>query len=412
MVIFETENNTDENEKMVGDNRRGYHNKKNLLADIPHTNNTVSDMLFADTRARGTHLFDNLFRSKERIFWAFQVFGWFGYLLVRVSNRMVTVGDVDAVPLYAAVAVFGFILTSYLRLFYRRLKERPFPVILLAILIGSAVCGAILSAFATTSIPFFMPGEESYKGLQRLGNAMFESTVIFAWSVIYFGHHYYKSFLEQKQQVLKATAMAHQAQLKMLRYQLNPHFLFNTLNAISTLVLEKSGKDANRMLTKLSSFLRYTLVNEPTQLVPLQQELHALNLYLDIEKVRFQERLVIEFDIQEKAKLALVPSLILQPLIENVIKYAIAPSIDGGMIMICAKVENKRLLIGLTDNGPGMDDVKNTHSKSGSGVGLANTKERLAQIYGEKHSLVLKNMEPTGLGVFIELPFDLENIAQ
>jgi len=269
-----------------------------------------------------------------------------------------------------------------------------------------------LSAFEISSIPYFLHGEESYQGLQRLGNAMFESTVIFAWSAIYFGYHYYESFQEQKQQVLKATAMAHQAQLKMLRYQLNPHFLFNTLNAISTLVLEKSGKDANRMLTKLSNFLRYTLVNEPTQLVPLHQELHALNLYLDIEKVRFQERLVIEFDIQEKAKLALVPSLILQPLIENVIKYAIAPSIDGGMIMICAKVENKRLLIGLTDNGPGMEDVENTHSKSGSGVGLANTKERLEQIYGEKHSLVLKNMEPTGLGVFIELPFDLENIAQ
>ena len=319
---------------------------------------------------------------------------------------MVMDRSIETIPLYAAAAIFGFVLTSYLRLFYRRLKERSFPIIVLAIIFGSGVSGAVLSAFEISSMPYFMPGSEPFHGMQRLGNAMFESTAIFAWSAIYFGYHYYESFQEQRRQALKATALAHQAQLKMLRYQLNPHFLFNTLNAISTLVLEKSGTDANRMLTKLSNFLRYTLVNQPSQKVTLEQEVHTLNLYLDIEKVRFQDRLVIEFDIADSAKKALVPSLILQPLIENVIKYAIAPSIDGGLIMICAKVENKRLLIGLTDNGPGMDDVTNTQSTSGAGVGLENTKERLHQIYGDKHTLTLKNMEPTGLGVFIEIPCD------
>ena len=204
--------------------------------------------------------------------------------------------------------------------------------------------------------------------------------------------------------MLKATAAAHQAQLKMLRYQLNPHFLFNTLNAISTLVLDKAEEDANKMLTKLSSFLRYTLVNQPTQRISLDQELYALGLYLDIEKVRFQDRLSIEYDIDENAKAELVPSLILQPLIENAIKYAIAPEIDGGTITVCAKIVDDKLLLSLKDTGPGLEDIHHIVSQSGSGVGIANTKERLSQIYGENHEFRLENLEPTGLGIFIQVP--------
>ena len=166
------------------------------------------------------------------------------------------------------------------------------------------------------------------------------------------------------------------------------------------------------MLTKLSSFLRYTLVNQPTQRISLDQELYALGLYLDIEKVRFQDRLGIEFDVDEGAKSALVPSLILQPLIENAIKYAIAPSIDGGTIMVCAKLVGDRLQLALKDTGPGLDDINNIVSQSGSGVGIANTKERLMQIYGEDHEFRLENLEPSGLGIFIEVPKEKQDKAK
>ncbi len=165
------------------------------------------------------------------------------------------------------------------------------------------------------------------------------------------------------------------------------------------------------MLTKLSSFLRYTLVNQPTQRVTLDQELHALGLYLDIEKVRFQERLALEFDVSEEARNALIPSLLLQPLIENAIKYAIAPAIDGGVIKVSADVDEGRLKVALIDTGPGMEDFTNIVSKSGSGVGIANTKERLMQIYGDSHEITLRNMDPTGLGIFIEVPCERENNA-
>jgi len=351
---------------------------------------------------------DRFFGTKERTFWTFQCLGWLGYIVVRMFVRITGGGDLGSfIGVILVATVIGLIMTSSMRYLYRSVLELKLPILIVLVLVVCGALGLLFSAAELWFVPFFVGGEP-YVGLAKFTNAVFEATVLFAWSAIYFGYHYYMSLQEQKEQVLKATAMAHQAQLKMLRYQLNPHFLFNTLNAISTLVLEKSEKDANRMLTKLSSFLRYTLVNQPTQRITLDQELHALGLYLDIEKVRFQDRLKLEFDIEEKAKGALIPSLILQPLVENAIKYAIAPAIDGGIIRVSAAVKDGMLWLELTDNGPGIKDLSNIVSQTGSGVGITNTSERLQQIYGENHKITFRNMEPAGLGIFIEIPCERE----
>jgi len=346
--------------------------------------------------------------TKERTFWTFQCVGWLGYALVRIFHGM-TGGPLPpnyVTVIFLAICI-GFPMTILMRYIYRQVRDKPLQLVLMTVLLVCSSLGLLFSLLETALIPYIF-FEQPRTGFERFGNAMFEGTVLFAWSTIYFGYHYYRGFQEQQEQALKATAMAHQAQLKMLRYQLNPHFLFNTLNAISTLVLEKSETDANRMLTKLSSFLRYTLVNQPTQRVTLDQELHALGLYLDIEKVRFQDRLTLEFDISEKARTALIPSLILQPLVENAIKYAVAPSIDGGAVKLSAEVVGGRLMIVLSDNGPGIDDLTNIVSQTGSGVGIANTNERLQQIYGVDHSIQFRNMEAGGLGIFIEFPCERE----
>ncbi len=348
---------------------------------------------------------NRLFGTKEATFWSFQLFGWTGYFLVRMFQAITNEQDPSAVSIqYLAAVIIGVSMTVVLRHVFRIIRDKPLPLILPMVVILCGSFGLLFSSLELALAPVLVPGVAPFAGLALFGNAMFEATALFAWSAIYFGYHFYTGLQEQKAQVLKATAMAHQAQLKMLRYQLNPHFLFNTLNAISTLVLDKSEEDANKMLTKLSSFLRYTLVNQPTQRISLDKELYALGLYLDIEKVRFQDRLTVEFDIDEKAKPALVPSLILQPLIENAIKYAVAPSIEGGTITICAKVVGQRLVLALKDSGPGVDDIHHLVSQSGSGVGIANTRERLAQIYGDGHEFRLENLEPTGFGVTIRIP--------
>ena len=154
------------------------------------------------------------------------------------------------------------------------------------------------------------------------------------WSGLYFGIKYYETLQHQREATLKAAALAQEAQLKMLRYQLNPHFLFNTLNAISTLILDDQTKSRTWRSTRLSDFLRYTLDQDPMKKVTLRQEVDALKLYLEIEKLRFGDRLQLEFDIEDAATRALVPSLLLQPLIENAIKYAVAPREEGGRLRI------------------------------------------------------------------------------
>jgi len=216
--------------------------------------------------------------------------------------------------------------------------------------------------------------------------------------------------MEQKEKYLQAVAQAHQSQLQMLRYQINPHFLFNTLNAISTLVLDKQSKEANGMLTKLSAFLRFSLVNQPTQKITIDEEVYALWLYLDIEKVRFEERLQLDFQISDEAKKALIPSLLLQPLVENAIKYAVAPMEKGGTISLKADREGNRLKIILSDNGPGLSDqpAKHKFNENSSGVGLVNTKNRLNQLYPANHAIEIRNREEGGVQITIDIPFELE----
>lgn len=350
-----------------------------------------------------------LFKNKEMTFWIFQTVGWSGYFMVRLFGGLTTGNSAEEYwRLSMAAMIIGFILSILMRYIYRSFQHKSLGLVLLVSLIVSGSAGLLFSS-VELAIATWVIDEAPRYGWERFGNAMFEATVMLAWTAIYFGYHFYEDFQEEQENALKASAMAHQAQLQMLRYQLNPHFLFNTLNAISTLVLEKATQEANEMLSKLSSFLRYTLVNQPTQRVNLKQELYALGLYLDIEKVRFADRLTIEYDIDERTSSALIPSLILQPLIENSIKYAVAPSIDGGLIRIKSTVHHHRLYLAIEDNGPGVQDASNIVSSSGSGVGLANTKERLKQIYPGTHTFKIENREEGGLSVQITLPLDRDS---
>ncbi len=243
------------------------------------------------------------------------------------------------------------------------------------------------------------------QGLGFLYRTLYDTFVLMAWSGLYFIINNHFQLQQQKEMYLAAAAQAHQAQLKMLRYQLNPHFLFNTLNAISTLVLDKQAKEANSMLTKLSAFLRFSLVSQPMQKTTLEEEVYALSLYLDIERVRFQERLKIVFDISEEAGSAQIPNLLLQPLVENSIKYAINPQIEGGTITLKAEIKNKKLVITLSDDGPGFseDNPGETDQKS-SGVGIANTRERLAKLYPKESSFDITSKKNKGVTIRITLP--------
>jgi two-component system LytT family sensor kinase len=222
---------------------------------------------------------------------------------------------------------------------------------------------------------------------------------------------YYQRYQEQE---LKSSRLATRlaqiqlqatsAELKALKMQLHPHFLFNTLNSISAL-LEDNPRAADEMLCKLAELLRRTIESSGAQTVTLEEELEYLRCYLDIERVRFEDRLVVEMQISPIALKAIVPNLILQPIVENAIKHAIAPATGSGRIEIRADVSNGVLKINIRDNGPA--PVLRIVPVGGfrEGLGLSNTRARLDQMYGSAHLFTLAPVPEGGLVVNIEIPF-------
>jgi two-component system LytT family sensor kinase len=216
---------------------------------------------------------------------------------------------------------------------------------------------------------------------------------------------YYQNFRasELAQSSLK-TQLA-QAQLRALKMQLHPHFLFNTLHSISSLVLEDPPK-ANSMIARLGDFLRWTIENSEQQLVTLKEETEFLRCYLDIEQVRFGDRLTVTFALEPQTLSAQVPHLILQPVVENAIQHAIAPRAVRGQINIQANRVDSLLRVAVSDNGPGI--TLNAIGPAKKCVGLTNVRTRLQQIYGPDFRFELTNGGNGGLTVVIEIPFQRE----
>jgi len=220
-------------------------------------------------------------------------------------------------------------------------------------------------------------------------------------TLIVIGAHallYYQRFrASQLEQASLRTQLA-QAQLRALKMQLHPHFLFNTLHSISSLVLEDPPK-ANSMIARLGDFLRLTLDHSDQQLVTLKEETEFVRCYLEIEQVRFGDRLAVEFKIEPATLAAEVPHLILQPVVENSIQHAIAPHATPGRIEITARRRDDSLRLEITDTGPGLARAANDNQ--GQGVGLSNVRARLAQLFGSNFSLDMTNGSSRGLTVTI-----------
>jgi signal transduction histidine kinase len=351
---------------------------------------------------------DQLFRDRGRLFWILNIGGWTGYTLAAWLGALAHEKPEAYFAVILGAAAVGLVITIFLRLIYRELWDRSLITLTLGMLAASYVFS--FGWQWLHNIMYFDWVKNSWRPehlMDFVSGILGSFYILLCWSGLYFGIKYYLQLQEQTRQTLAATSAAHQAQLKMLRYQLNPHFLFNTLNAISTLILDGKNEIANKAVSRLSDFLRYTLDNDPMSRVTLGSELSAIDLYLEIEKVRFGDRLIIEKSIEAKAQDALVPSLILQPLIENAIKYAITPSEEGGTLRISARVQHQTLVLQLSDTGPGLGNGNN--GQKSSGVGLKNTRERLQQLYGDNQAFTLAPNEPTGLRITINIPYEVKN---
>jgi signal transduction histidine kinase len=198
------------------------------------------------------------------------------------------------------------------------------------------------------------------------------------------------------------------ARLVRLQTQLHPHFLFNALNSVLPLVF-RDREAAAQTILRLEELLRRSLEADAAQLVPLSRELEFLEMYLEIQKTRFQDRLQVAFDVPSDLTAARVPNLILQPLVENAIKHGVSAQPGSGRVEISARRESGMLVLRVRDDGPGLVDAP--RPGGGSGVGLANTRERLQQLYGEDQRLDLENAPEGGLEVTVGLPFSVPATA-
>jgi two-component system LytT family sensor kinase len=354
------------------------------------------------------------FADKNRAFWRLQVIGWGGAALLRAMANIAN-GKPEQLVTTVIATVTGFSISLILSVVYGRLiNHRPIVTwglttvaLAVAVVVSATINGWTLSLGQT--------GGETSLAQTVLSVFYLDAPLLGAWSALYYAINYYLQVEEQADRLERLEAQATSAQLAMLRYQLNPHFLFNTLNSISTLVLLKQTEPANAMLTRLSGFLRHTLVTQPGGKVSVAQEVETLKLYLDIERMRFEERLRTVFKVEPAAAKASIPSLLLQPLVENAIKYAVSPQEEGARISLTAQAIGNRLRVIVADTGPGLqaqgnprvsDSLSGTRAVS-TGVGLANIRDRLAQAYGEQHRFQIDNPPEGGFTVTIEIPYEL-----
>ena len=239
----------------------------------------------------------------------------------------------------------------------------------------------------------------------------FHQNIMTYWTLLgaEYALRYYRQYQERRQQALRLELQASelktqlvQAQLSALNTQLQPHFLFNTLNAIMVLVRQKKANEAEKMLARLSDLLRCVLEDVGVHEVPLRRELEYVRLYLSIQQVRFQDRLRVEICADASLLDAAVPHLCLQPLVENAIQHGIGQSSSAGELCITAVRFGDALEIKVCDDGPGLSSAG---SQSGRGIGLANTRARLRQLYGSKALLTVENREPCGTVATVTLPY-------
>jgi two-component system, LytTR family, sensor kinase len=342
------------------------------------------------------------------LFWILQCAGWLAFGVAMFAWGLDYFNPRDAFVNKALLVITGFAVTLILRSLYRRARARSRTPLASALMIfslsftGAAIWREIQILLFQVYASVAMRGNVAVRLVAiPLGTLLYDGFVLFAWSLLYYGVNDWVELERQRERATKAEAMAHAARLRALQSQLEPHFLFNTLNAISTLVVEGQNLAAARMITRLSDFLRLTLDTTETPEISVAEELEFVRRYLEIEKVRFGDRLKVAIEASADAMHGLVPALVLQPLVENAVKHGVLPREQGGSVTVTIARNNGALQICVADDGPGLPQG----AAVVRAVGLSNTEARLAELYGDKSSFSLNPSPNGGVTAMMRIPF-------
>jgi two-component system, LytTR family, sensor kinase len=352
---------------------------------------------------------EQAFSKQSHQFWTLQVTGWLGYSVVvflaiihpqlkqpgfNLSGQIVNL---------MIETLSGFLLSYLLWLFIRRIVHLPLKWTIFFSFVSAATLGIIFNIIKLSSykvIVFNQRWNEAWDTLEFGGWLLFSLTTMLVWTSIYFIMLYNTKLQKEHEMLLRAQTAAKDAQLQMLRYQLNPHFMFNTMNAISTLIYKNENDKANEMLDKLCEFFRYSLDQSDRSIATLQKELALLELYISIEKVRFGKRLTVKIDAHKDVMDCQVPYMLLQPIVENAIKYAVEPRKEGGSIFVNARKLENRLLLEIIDEGKKL----NGSGREGFGIGMSNTKARLEAMFNGDYKVSILENDKHGTTVSIDSP--------
>ncbi|UCC72865.1 MAG: histidine kinase [Gemmatimonadota bacterium] len=302
------------------------------------------------------------------------------------------------------------LLVPLLFLFIRRFRLQRhnwwwrLPILASGAVASSALHTLLMWGSREILYPLTGLGEFDYGSMALRFPMEFFNQVIgyFMFALLVHAFLYYLDTRDREVQTARLQAELSEARLRSLQARLHPHFLFNTLNMITS-SMYSDVEVADRMMSRLSDVLRLTLDAPPDQEVPLEEELELLRLYLEIMEARFGNRVQVHLDIDEESRAGLVPTMLLQPLVENAFQHGILKKSGQGAIRVSAKRVDERLALEVIDDGPGMAEDPDEALRAG--IGLSTTADRLEQLYGGASELRLANLEPTGLSVQIEIPF-------
>lgn len=343
-------------------------------------------------------------------FWPLQIGGWFVFAVASATSNLPLRHDRGLVAFRAAFVLSTFLASFITYGICRGVRLKRLAVVA-SIAVGTAACavlGFLCSAAAVWSEIHFGGLDVPFHWTTALSNMTGGAFVLIAWCAIYSGVKQYQALEMEKERLRAAETTARDAQLLALRYQLQPHFLFNTLNAISSLIVGNEPKQATQMISRLGDLLRSTLDEPETHFVSFADELVVVREYLSIEEVRFGTRLRMTFDVPPETLMMVVPRFILQPLVENAIRHGIAHLPAGGSIRLHASVLSQQIEISVENDV----EWRRGSAPEVAGLGLSNTKERLKQIYGSDASLISSHQRGKSFTVTLSIPCERRSLQE
>lgn len=340
--------------------------------------------------------------SRKKIYWLSQVSGWFSFVLVNV----IVVASFERLTwqrftLWIIIGLLGIVISHFLRKIIRKNNWLSLSIGkgIIRLIFSSLVSGIIYYGIVFAAGEILHAREDEFRSGQMISGIINLSAIIFFWMLIYFAVHYFENYKKKEIESLIWEAAVKDYELKTLKSQINPHFMFNAMNSIRALI-EEDPDAAKSAITKLSNLLRYSLKMERMEMVPLEDEIENVRDYLDLEKIRFEDRLKYQINIDSNSRKIEIPPMMIQTLVENGIKHGISKITTGGELLLTSKVENSTLCVRIQNTG----QLAENELKTSKGFGISNTRHRLNLIYGDKAKFNIRNDNPDKVVTELEIP--------